>query len=94
MRNQFCNPMMLAILGIFIVLSMAACREEPPPVPERIRAIKTISVSEQASGRIRDFLGVVEAADSSSISFEVAGTVLKLAVAPVIYTVFFRVKVP
>jgi RND family efflux transporter MFP subunit len=71
---------MHALLGIFIVLSMAACHEEPPPVPERIRAIKTISVSEQASGRIRDFSGIVEAADSSSISFEVAGNVQEVRV--------------
>jgi len=80
MRNQFCTPSMHALLGIFIVLSMAACHEEPPPVPERIRAIKTISVSEQASGRIRDFSGIVEAADSSSISFEVAGNVQEVRV--------------
>jgi RND family efflux transporter MFP subunit len=65
---------------MFILFSMAACREEPPPVPERIRAIKTITVSEQAAGRIRDFSGVVEAADRSSISFEVAGNVQKVNV--------------
>ena len=80
MRNQFCNPFVHAFLGMSILFSMAACREAPPPPPERIRAIKTITVSEQASGKIRQFSGVVEAADSSSIGFEVSGNVREMRV--------------
>jgi RND family efflux transporter MFP subunit len=80
MQNQYCKTFVYAFLGMSILLTMAACREEPPPVPERIRAIKTITVSEQASGKLRDFSGVVEAADSSSISFEVAGNVQEVRV--------------
>jgi RND family efflux transporter MFP subunit len=59
---------------------VAACREAPPPPVERIRAIKTTKVTEQASGKIREFSGVVEAADSSSISFEVSGNVREVRV--------------
>jgi RND family efflux transporter MFP subunit len=59
---------------------MAACRDAPPPPVERIRAIKTTTVTEQASGRIREFSGVLEAADSSSISFEVSGNVREVRV--------------
>ena len=80
MRNQFCNPFVHAFLGMFILFSTAACREEPPPSPKPIRAIKTITVAEQASGKMRQFSGVVEAADSSSISFEVAGNVQEVKV--------------
>ena len=80
MRNQFCHPFVRAFLGMSILFSMAACREAPPPPPERIRAIKTITVSEQASGKIRQFSGVVEAADSSSIGFEVSGNVREMRV--------------
>ncbi len=80
MRNQFCNPFVHAFLGMSILFSMAACREAPPPPVERIRAIKTITVSEQASGKIRQFSGVVEAADSSSIGFEVSGNVREVRV--------------
>jgi hypothetical protein len=69
MRNQFCKLFVHAFLGMFILFSTAACREEPPPPPKPIRAIKTITVAEQASGKMRQFSGVVEAADSSSISF-------------------------
>jgi RND family efflux transporter MFP subunit len=68
------------LLGSLFLLVISACREEPPPPPKPIRAIKTITVSEQASGRIREFSGVVEAADSSSISFEVAGNVQQVRV--------------
>jgi RND family efflux transporter MFP subunit len=80
MRNQFCNPFMHMLFGLSLLLTIAACREAPPPPPERIRAIKTITVSEQAAGKLRQFSGVVEAADSSSISFEVAGNVREVRV--------------
>ena len=63
------------LIGLPLVPVLLSCSQEPPPIPERIRSIKTITVSEQASGRMRDFSGAVEAADSSSISFEVAGNV-------------------
>ena len=56
-----------------VVLLLAACKEEPPKVMENIRAIKTITVSERGSGQLRRFPGIVEAVDTSSISFEVAG---------------------
>jgi RND family efflux transporter MFP subunit len=68
------------LVGISLLLGLAACQEEPPPPVERIRAIKTYTVKGRASGRIRRFSGVVEAADSSSISFEVSGNVQKVRV--------------
>lgn len=80
MRNQFCKPLMLASFGLSFFLTISACREAPPPPPERIRAIKTITVSEQASGKLRQFSGVVEAADRSSIGFEVSGNVREVRV--------------
>ena len=80
MRNQSCKRFIHVFLGLFILTTMAACREEPPPPPKPIRAIKTITVSEQATGRLRDFSGVAEAADSSSISFEVSGNVQEVRV--------------
>ena len=80
MRNQFCKPLMLASFGLSFFLTIYACREAPPPPPERIRAIKTITVSEQASGKLRQFSGVVEAADRSSIGFEVFGNVREVRV--------------
>ena len=80
MRNQSCRSFMITLVGLPILLAISACRQEPPPLPERIRAIKTITVSEQASGRLRTFSGVVEAADRSSISFEVSGNVREVQV--------------
>ena len=80
MRNQFCKPFVYMLLGSLLLLVISACGEEPAPPPKPIRAIKTITVSEQASGRLRDFSGVAEAADSSSISFEVSGNVQEVRV--------------
>ncbi len=40
---------------------------------DNVRAIKTITVSERGSGQLRRFPGIIQAVDTSSISFEVAG---------------------
>ena len=80
MKLDFPKP----FLGIFAVVPLifflSACKEKLPPPVERIRAIKTITVTERASGKLRKFPGVVEATDSSSLSFEVFGNVHELKV--------------
>ncbi|MDX1424607.1 MAG: biotin/lipoyl-binding protein, partial [Kiloniellales bacterium] len=62
-----------AALATVALLLATACEEEPVEVLENVRAIKTITVSERGSGQLRRFPGIVEAVDTSSISFEVAG---------------------
>jgi RND family efflux transporter MFP subunit len=57
-----------------IAVAMAACKEKPEIV-EVVRAIKTITVSEQPAEKIRKFPGQVAAVDSSGLSFEVGGQV-------------------
>jgi RND family efflux transporter MFP subunit len=69
------------ILVVSLVLIVAACKEEKPPPVERIRAVKTIVVSERASGQMRKFPGTVQPVDTSSVSFEVAGLVQEIRVA-------------
>ncbi len=64
-----------AALGVVFAGMLAACGEEPPPLPERIRTVKTAVIFERASGHTRQFPGVVEPVDSSNISFEVSGIV-------------------
>ena len=65
---------------VVLACTVLGCAEEPPPLVEAVRTIKTITVAEPASGRVRRFSGVVEAADSSSISFEVGGIVEEIKV--------------
>jgi RND family efflux transporter MFP subunit len=80
MRNHLCTTFIKALLGIFFIFAFSGCGEEPPPPVERIRAIKTYTIIEGESGRIRKFSGVVEAADSSSIGFEVSGNAQEVRV--------------
>lgn len=68
------------MVALLCVGGLAACSKEAPPPPERIRAIKTIVVAERAAGQTRRFPGVVEAADTSKVSFEVAGIVHEVRV--------------
>jgi RND family efflux transporter MFP subunit len=60
----------LAVIGV----AVTACKEKREIV-EEVRALKTITVSEPATGQIRKFSGIVSAADSSNLSFEVNGRV-------------------
>jgi RND family efflux transporter MFP subunit len=60
-------------------MAMAACKDEPEII-ETVRAIKTITVSEQAGAQILKFPGVTAAVDSSDLSFQVGGQVESVAV--------------
>jgi len=54
---------------------LAGCDAKPPQPPERIRAIKTYTVVEPATGSVRRYSASISAADTSALSFAVAGTV-------------------
>ena len=75
------TPQRLGVLSLVVLVSaLTACKDQPPPPIETVRAIRTITLSEPASGRMRRFSGVVEAADTSSVSFEVPGNVREVKV--------------
>jgi len=59
---------------LFILVAITACKEKVEIV-EQVRAIKTITVFEPASGQLRKFSGIVRATDSANLSFEVSGRV-------------------
>ncbi len=69
-------------LGLCTVLLAftAACDEQPPPIEQPARPIRTFTVTEVASGQVRRFSAVIEASDSSSLSFQITGNVQKVAV--------------
>ena len=45
----------VSFFGLGIFLTLSACTEEPPQPTESIRAIKTVTVAERASGIPRKF---------------------------------------
>ena len=61
------------------VMALVGCQEEPEII-EQVRAIKTVTVAETAGGTARQFSGIVQAADSSSLSFQIGGTVKEIRV--------------
>jgi RND family efflux transporter MFP subunit len=67
-------------VGILVLGLLAGCEEPPPPVPDSVRAIKTMVVAERGAGQSRRFPGVVEAVDTSSLSFEVGGNTREILV--------------
>ncbi len=66
---------MIAAVGLLV-----GCGEEPAPPVKQIRAIKTFTVTEVASGQTRKFSGLVHATDSSTLSFQVAGNIKAMRV--------------
>ena len=71
---------LVAFLGLGGILALWACSQEPPQLTERVRAIKTITVASRTAGIPRKFPGVVEAVDTSTLSFEVSGNVQEVRV--------------
>ncbi len=65
---------------LMAMLAIAACDKPPPKVETPVRAIKTFTVTEVASGQTRKFSGIVRAADTSALSFQVGGNVQKVLV--------------
>ena len=70
----------LGALCCGLVLLLVACEEAAPPVEERIRSLKTMIVTDVASGQLRRFPGVVAAVDTSALSFEVGGNTREVLV--------------
>lgn len=74
-KKSFFDRLLIKILFMTIIgVAVTACKEEIKIV-EQVRALKTITVSELATGQIRKFSGIVRATDSSNLSFEVSGKV-------------------
>ena len=69
-----------ALLGVAVIGSLVGCKEPPPKVAEQVRPIRSFTIIDAASGQTRRFAGVIEAVDSSNLSFEVPGNVRSVQV--------------
>ena len=67
-------------MGLAVVGLLASCEDEPPPVPEQMRPIRVFTITDVASGQVRNFSAVIAASDSSSLSFQIAGNVREVKV--------------
>lgn len=74
MKSCFDRKSIKILLLVFIWVAITAC-EKKIEIVEQVRALKTITVSELATGQIRKFSGIVRATNSSNLSFEVKGRV-------------------
>ncbi|MCL6416726.1 efflux RND transporter periplasmic adaptor subunit [Aestuariirhabdus sp. Z084] len=70
-------PVALALMG---ALLLTGCGTEPEPLAETIPRVKYFEVGEQATGQSRRISGKLVAADTSLLSFSVAGTVEQVLV--------------
>jgi RND family efflux transporter MFP subunit len=68
------------IVALALIGSVVGCDESPETVAEQLRPIRWFAISDVAGGQVRRFSGVVEASDSSSLSFQVGGNVREVRV--------------
>jgi multidrug efflux system membrane fusion protein len=74
-KNSYFDRLLIKILFLAIIgVAVTACKEKVEIV-EEVRALKTITVAELATGQIRKVSGIVKATDSADLSFEVSGKV-------------------
>ena len=69
----------LIVFGLMAFV-LVACEDAVTEAPERLRAIKTYTVTEPASGMVRRYSGTISAANTSNLSFAVPGTVTSVRV--------------
>lgn len=74
MKSCFDRKFIKILSLAFIWVAITAC-EKKIEIVEQVRALKTITASELATGQIRKFSGIVRATNSSNLSFEVKGRV-------------------
>ena len=75
MRFNMPKQMLKRIIWLLCLsIALTACKEKAEVI-EMVRAIKTMTVSEQAVEQILKFSGLVAAVDSSDLSFQVGGQV-------------------
>jgi RND family efflux transporter MFP subunit len=77
MQNSSISFFVLALATAFAV---AGCKEVQPDIVPQVRAIKTYTVTEVATGQTRNFSGRVYATDSATLSFHVSGNVKEMRV--------------
>jgi RND family efflux transporter MFP subunit len=75
LKSSYFNWLFIKVLFLAVIgCALTACKEEVEIV-EQVRSLKTITVSEVATRQIRKFSGIVNAVNSSNLSFEVGGNV-------------------
>jgi RND family efflux transporter MFP subunit len=74
------RPFIHSLLALTLITGLSGCSQEPPETEEVVRAIRSIVVTEPATGQSRRFSGIIEAASTSSLSFEVSGNVREVKV--------------
>ena len=63
----------LAPILVLTVAALSSACSRPAPPPEPVRAVRTITVSQQSAGTSIDYAGEVRARTESRLSFRVAG---------------------
>ncbi len=70
----------ILFFGVCVVLALSGCQDAELDVEERLRSVKTMTISGAGELRRSTFPGVSQSARESRLSFKVAGTVASIPV--------------
>ncbi len=68
------------LLLLFPILFLTACKKDSVILEEPIKAVKTITISEDSKSNSRQISGTVKSADESDLSFRVGGRIASIKV--------------
>jgi RND family efflux transporter MFP subunit len=68
------------IVFLLAAIALTACKQQEAPLPEQVRAVKTMQVTAVESGTTRTLAGIVNSSEKSTLSFRVGGRISEVLV--------------
>ncbi len=69
---------LLAGLTALATVSISGCSEEAPEQVQVVRPVKIMEIGGLETGRVQEYPGILRAADSAEVGFEVSGRIIRL----------------
>lgn len=80
MESPVTRPPVLRLIAFALLVSLAACRQEPKAVVQDPRPVRTVTVERQTAGDSVSLTGTIFAQDEANLSFRVGGRMIERSV--------------
>ncbi len=70
----------MRFIPVLLVVVLTACSQQPEPVPQPVRSIKTMVIDKRAGQQVRRISGITEAEIVTELAFQVGGRIIELEV--------------
>jgi len=73
--SRHCRPLLAT--GLLVAMSALTGCQQPPPAGEPVRAVRTLTVGDQAAPVVRDYAGEIRARIETPLGFRVPGKIVR-----------------